>query len=243
MIKFENFPENFATYVLALMPIIAYVIKLTIDNWGITELEKLRLSNFKKFQIALTKYLFIGIFFVASMYLLMLASDGFSNVNGKLFYGVLAFGFIIFIAFLFLAEKFIDYISGVLSFKYDYHIVNHNGESLYRIIKLSSNNLLLVESNGIEEFIDAKGNYKYKRIRKGNDFLNRVYNSDKTKYVIIVLVLLSIGLIINVFLTTSWMQFFLYFAFMLIMMITLLILLNYLENKKFNENETINNNQ
>lgn len=140
-----------------------FVIKLVIDNWGITDLEKLRLSNIKKFQIAFTKYIFIGITFVATMFIMLVLSDQFNEIEGNLIYGMLAVFFIIFIVATFIAEKIITFVASLLSFRYEYHIVNDQGESVYRIIKLSANNSLLVEWDGIEEFLDSKLNRRYKK--------------------------------------------------------------------------------
>lgn len=223
------------TYLFASLPVIAYVIKLTIDNWGITELEKIRLSNFKKFQIAITKYLFMGIIFLIAMYLIIIFSDGIAEKDGKMIYGILAITLIIFITIMVVVEKIVYLISVLLSFQYDYYIVNNDGENDYRIIKLSSNNLLLVESDGIEEFIDANENRRYKRVRRDNDMLNRLYSHDKIKHFIIGIVILGISCLVGILFTESWWQFCFYLSFVFTMIVSLILIFNYLDNKKYRE--------
>lgn len=80
--------------------------------------------------------------------------------------GFLILAFLIFTLVIFLTEKVLNFINYLLSFQDDYYIVDNNGNPLYRIIKISSNNNLLVESNGIEEFIDAMEHRRYKRVRR-----------------------------------------------------------------------------
>ncbi|MEK3981176.1 hypothetical protein MKY37_19395 [Psychrobacillus sp. FSL K6-2836] len=214
-----------------------FVIKLVIDNWGITDLEKLRLSNIKKFQIAFTKYIFIGITFVATMFIMLVLSDQFNEIEGNLIYGMLAVFFIIFIVATFIAEKIITFVASLLSFRYEYHIVNDQGESVYRIIKLSANNSLLVEWDGIEEFLDSKLNRRYKKIRIKDNTLEEFYASKKSGIFIIGLSILSFGLFLLMVFTIDWWQFSFFLAFIIALVFTLILLLNKNEYKKNNISE------
>lgn len=232
----KGLPEDSLAYLISIIPVIVYVIKLMIDNWGMTELEKLRMSNFKKFQIALTKYIFIAITFVAVMYLLLIFSSQFDEIEGNLIYGMLAFFFIIFIIIIFTMEKIIKFFAQILSFKYEYHIVDDQGVPIYRIIKLSGNNLLLVEFDGIEEFLDSKINRRYKRIRVKNRFLEKFYGSKNSKYVIWGLIFINFASFIPIFLTADWWQFGFYLVFIMSLLLALILSLNYIENKWFKKN-------
>lgn len=232
----KNIPiDNITTYIVALIPIIIYVVKLTINNWGITDLEKIYLSNFKKFQITITKYLIWNLVFTTTLFILIMLSDSLKELKtGNLVYGVLIFCSLIFSISMFLLEKFIDLIGMILSVKYDYYIVNDSGEPIYRIIKMSNNNLLLVESNGIEEFIDPKEKRKYKRIRRNSVFYKKIYSSNKMKYWIIVLITISLISFIFIFLSKDWKQFWSFLVWIITMIISLTLTLNYWDNRKRN---------
>ncbi len=228
-------PEGWKGVIISLIPFIVYILKLIIDNWGITELEKLRLSNFKKFQIAITKYAVISLAFVFTLYLFIKFSDNFTEIedNNAIIIGlIICFSF--FLLSIFLAEQIIRFISLTLSFQYDYHIVNDKGEPIFRILKLSSNNLLLVERDEIVEFIDARENRRYKRIRRDNKLLKKIYNYTHIRYIIIGLCVLSLFGGIGALLTEAWIQFVLYIIFIFTMMINIIFIFNYLENKRFN---------
>lgn len=239
----KNLLEGSIAYLITFIPVLMYVIKLTIDNWGITELEKLRLSNIKKFQIALTKYIFIGLAFVATMFILLVYSEQLNDIKGNLIYGMLAFFFVIFIVIIFAAERVIKFLADILSFRYEYHIVNEQGIPVYRIIKLSSNNSLLVESDGIEEFLDSKVNRRYKKIRIKNNILEKFYGSKQPKRFMYGLAILSIVALVLLFFTNGWWQFSIYIVFIIAMILTLVLILNYIENKKYNEGLQANSNE
>ena len=242
MAVIKNLPEGSVAYLITFIPILVYVIKLVIDNWGITDLEKLRLSNIKKFQIAFTKYIFIGIIFVATMFVMLVLSDQLTEIEGNLIYGMLALFFIIFISATFVAEKIIIFVANLLSFKYEYHIVNEQGASIYRIIKLSANNSLLVEWGGIEEFLDSKINRRYKKIRIKDNTLEEFYGSKKSVIFIIGLSILSFGLFLCTVFTIDWWQFGFFLAFLIVLVFTLIISLNYFEYKKYNKSEANSDN-
>ena len=242
MTIFKNLPESSIAYLITFIPVIVYVIKLVIDNWGITDLEKLRLSNIKKFQIAFTKYIFIGITFVATMFIMLVLSDQFNEIEGNLIYGMLAVFFIIFIVATFIAEKIITFVASLLSFRYEYHIVNDQGESVYRIIKLSANNSLLVEWDGIEEFLDSKLNRRYKKIRIKDNTLEEFYGSKKSGIFIIGLSILSFGIFLLMVFTIDWWQFSFFLAFIIALVFTLILLLNKNEYKKNNISEANSDN-
>ena len=125
-------------------------------------------------------------------------------------YGMLAFFFIIFIVTISTTEKIIKFLAKILSFRYEYHIVNNQGEPVFRIIKLSGNNTLLVESDGNEEFLDNKENRRYKKVRIKNKTLEKFYRSKKSKNLIIGLAILIIVSLAPVFFSTGWWQFSLY---------------------------------
>lgn len=152
--------------------------------------------------------------------------------------GFLILAFLIFTLVIFLTEKVLNFINYLLSFQDDYYIVDNNGNPLYRIIKISSNNNLLVESNGIEEFIDAMEHRRYKRVRRESKLREDFYNSSKIIYLIVVVWIISIVSLITLFLSPLWLQFFLYLISLLTFMIGLLLTLNYSANKK----PEINNN-
>lgn len=235
LITLKSLPDGFLAYLITIIPVIGYVIKLTIDNWGITELEKLRMSNFKKFQIAITKYVFTAIAFVAGIFLLLTFSNQMEGIEGNLIYGFLAFLFIIFVVTIFTLENIMKFIARTLSFKYEYHIVDEQGEPIYRIIKMSGNNSLLVESDGIEEFLDSQINRRYKKIRIKEKKLENFYGSKKSKHTIHGLAILSLIALVSVFFTTDWWQFSLYMIFIISMLVSLILWLNYAEDKKYNE--------
>lgn len=224
---------SFETYLLSLIPVIIYVVKTTIDNYGITELEKLRLSNLKKFSISLLKYFAFSFVFLAFIYLVIVfAKIPFEFDDERAIYVLLTIYFITVIGSMFLFEKIISFIATALTFQYDYYIVDQNGEPLYKIIKLSSNNTLLVESEGIEEFIDVKGNRRYKKIRRNNYLLSKMYNSKKMPYVLKGLPVLYIVLVVSLIFTKSWIQFCLYLTLIFTVLISLVLTLNFFEYKR-----------
>lgn len=230
----ENFLTSLVPYVITVIPIIVYVIKLTIDNWKLTDLEKIRMSNFKKFQIALTKYVLIGIISFVILFFVFLfknPSNLVININVLMTLVILS---IILVFCIIVAEKVIDFFSRILSFKYDYHIVNEDGDSLYRIIKVNSNGDLLVESNDILEFIDSKQNLKYKSFRRDMPYLSKLYRSKWTKGIIKGITILCIVLLISLFITNSWVRYMIYFSFIFFTLILLIIMVNYLDEKKHN---------
>ncbi|MET4563518.1 low affinity Fe/Cu permease [Lysinibacillus parviboronicapiens] len=232
MSLFEN--TSFETYLLSLIPVIIYVVKTTIDNYGITELEKLRLSNLKKFSISLLKYVAFSLVFLVFIYLVIIfAKIPFEFDDERAIYVLLAIYFITFIGAMFLFEKIISFIATILTFQYDYYIVDQNGDPLCKIIKLSSNNTLLVESDGIEEFLDVKENRRYKKIRRNNYLLSKMYNSKKMPYVLKGLPALCIVLVVSLFFTRTWFQFCLYLTLIFNVLISLVLTLNFLEYKRY----------
>lgn len=225
---------SFETYLLSLIPVIIYIVKTTIDNYGITELEKLRLSNLKKFSISLLKYVTFSLVFLAFIYLVIIfAKIPFEFDDVRAIYVVVAIYFITFIGVMFLFEKIISFIATILTFQYDYYIVDQNGDPLYKIIKLSSNNTLLVESEGIEEFVDVKENRRYKKIRRNNYLLSKMYISKKMPYVLKGLPALCIVLLVSLFFTKSWIQFFLYLTLLFTVLVSLVLTLNFFEYKRY----------
>ncbi|MDJ0333017.1 hypothetical protein [Planococcus sp. S3-L1] len=231
----NSLSDGFLAYLITIIPVIVYVVKLTIDNWGITELEKLRMSNFKKFQIAITKYIFTAIAFVAVVFLFLTYFNQMDDIKGNLVYGLLAFLFVIFIITIFILENLMKFIARKLSFKYEYHIVDDQGEPTYRIIKVSGNNSLLVESDGIEEFLDNQINRRYKRIRIKEKKLEEFYRGEKSKWVRMGLPIFSFLVLVSLFFTTELWQFSLYVIFIVSVLVSLILWLNYAEDKKYNE--------
>lgn len=232
MSLFEN--TSFETYLLSLIPVIIYIVKTTIDNYGITELEKLRLSNLKKFSISFLKYVTFSLVFLAFIYLVIIfAKIPFEVDDVRAIYVLVAIYFITFIGVMFLFEKIISFIATILTFQYDYYIVDQNGDPLYKIIKLSSNNTLLVESEGIEEFVDVKENKRYKKIRRNNYLLSKMYISKKMPYVLKGLPALCIVLLVSLFFTKSWIQFFLYLTLLFTVLVSLVLTLNFFEYKRY----------
>lgn len=229
----DNILGNLKIYLFPIIPFLIVTIKITIDNWGLTELEKLKLSNFKKFQIVITKYIFFSVVFIALMALALYTL----NVNDeKVFLVTLAISLILFITLVFIMEGIIKLITILLSFKYNYYIVNELGEPIYRIIKLSNNNLLFVESDGILEFIDAKINRRYKKIYGENEKLREFYNGNIIKSLIFgIPIILSILLLILLNITILWIQFAIYITLLISLIIFLNLVFNYLDNKKFNK--------
>lgn len=229
----DNILGNLKTYLFPIIPFLIVTIKITIDNWGLTELEKLKLSNFKKFQIVITKYIFFSVVFIALMALALYTL----NVNDeKVFLVTLAISLILFITLVFIMEGIIKLITILLSFKYNYYIVNELGEPIYRIIKLSNNNLLFVESDGILEFIDAKINRRYKKIYGENEKLRKFYNGNIIKSLIFgIPIILSILLLMLLNVTILWIQFAIYITLLISLIIFLNLVFNYLDNKKFNK--------
>ena len=141
--------------------------------------------------------------------------------------------FVVSSAALFLFEKIMNFISTILTFQYDYYIVDQNGNPQYKIIKMSSNRTLLVESEGIEEFLDVRENRRYKKIRRSNYMLSKMYSSEKMPYFLKSLPILCIALIVSLFFTKSWIQFCLYLTFIFTVLISLVLTLNFLENKRY----------
>ena len=230
----ENVPNSLLPYLVGLIPMIAYLIKVTIDNWGATDLEKIRMSNLKKFQISFTKYAALGLFFLAISYLIVISSNKFTgeNMKNSSVYAIVIICSIIFSASMFLFEKLLGFIGKILIFQYDYYIVDKDGNLMYRIIKPSINNTLLVEASGIQEFIDANEKLRYKIMRRENKALLKFYNSKWTFCLICSLVVTDVVLITLVFLTSSWWQFVFYLIFIIICIITMILLMNYVLNKK-----------
>lgn len=229
----ENFPSSLLPYLVGTIPVIAYLLRLTIDNWGATELEKIRMSNLKKFQIFFTKHAALFLFFLAISYLIVTSSNEFTGKDkANTVYVIVIICTIIFSASMFLFEKFLTFIGNVLIFQYDYYIVDQEGNLKFRIIKPSSDNTLLVEDNGIEEFIDAKEKLRYKRILRENKALLNFYNSKWILYLIVSLVVIDIGLLVGLILASSWIRFVFYVIFLFISLISLIIFLNYILNKK-----------
>lgn len=237
----HQFHTGSLTYIGSIIPLVIYALKLIIDNWGVTDLEKITLSNFKKFQIGITKYFFIGSLFAVLMYIVIIVSEIHTELSEREVLGILAACFIFVITGMYLFNVIVKFISDVLSFKYNYYIVDEADKPVFRIIKLSSNKSLLVESNGIEQFIQIENSIRYKKVRDKNEKRSKIYNSDKINIFFIVSGIVSSCLLISVFFTESWLQFCLYLLFILITIILLIVLSNFVDNKRYNKENSDNN--
>ena len=229
-----------SAYIATFIPIIIYAIKITIDNWGITDLEKVILSNFKKFQIVITKYIFTGISFAVLMSIVIIFSDISTELDNISIWSILAVSFIFFVAAMYFFNVTVKFFTNILSFKYDYYIVNETNEPIFRIIKLSNNNSLLVESKGIEEFIQVENKIRYKKVRSKNKKLSKFYNSDRIKVFFTINGVVSSCMLISIFFTKSWLQFCLYLLFILVTIILLIVLSNFIDNKRYIEENSDN---
>ncbi len=146
----ENIPNS--TYAATVSSFIIYAAKMTINNWGLTELERLRLNNFKKFLILVTKYSFVSMIFAVIVLFILAKSD---TKSATVILLTTIFCFVAFLITMLIAERVFKFISSVLSFKYDYYAIDESENLLYRIVKLSSNNKFQIESKGIEGFIEV----------------------------------------------------------------------------------------
>lgn len=226
--------NNITTYLVGLIPIGAYLLKIFIDNWRATDLEKIMMSNLKRFQLGLTKYLLIGIAFGVFIYFYLIIfpveeTDDMESFTLILF--IIAV-FIIIASVIFLLEKTLVFVVNIFSFKFDYYILDDENEPVFRVIKNSGNNHLLVESNEIEEFIENPKTKRYKRIRRENDKLSSFYQSKKIYVALFVMLVMNVAVFISLLKTTLWMQFVLYLLFISLVVLFLLLLINYYIEKK-----------
>lgn len=231
--------NNIIAYLAGLIPVGAYLLKLFIDNWKATDLEKIMMSNFKKFQLSITKYLLIGLAFVAFFYtyLTIVPPTEMKDMESFILIIFLIVIFTFAITAFFLLDQFIVFLFNTLSFKFDYYVVNDENEAVFRVIKLSDKNHLLVESDGIEEFIENPKTKRYKKERKENDTLNKLYKGNKMYIILPLISLMCLSLIIWIFKTTSWKQFILYLLLVLLLFSFLVLLFNFIFERKANKQQ------
>ncbi|WP_060210300.1 hypothetical protein [Sporosarcina koreensis] len=221
----EKLPGSTSYYTAALFPLIAYFVKIAIDNYESTELERLLMSNFKKFQIALSKYFFIGLAFIAIFNLILKNQNIISIKNSEVFYVVWLACFIITIAIIFLLEIFINFIFSLFNIKYDYYIVNENNEDAYRVIKLSGKHIL-AESEGIYMFIDNFKQRRYRKVAVSNAFLESIYTYRYLNQILWAMIIFDLISLIFVFFSSGIMQAIFYIVFVILLLVFLVILTN-----------------
>lgn len=234
----ENIPDITTFYKTAIIPIVAYFTKLAIDNYELSGLEKKLMSNFKKVQIALSKYLFIGVAFLAIFNLILKNQNIISIKNSEVIYVVWLACFIITIAIIFLLEMFINFIFSLFNIKYDYYIVNENNENVYRVIKLSDNNHILVESEEIYEFINNFKQRRYRKVAVNDSFLESVYNYNYLNQILGVMICIAIISLILVSFSSGITQFIFYIIFVILLFVFLVLFTNSLvfRRENFNDN-------
>gem|GEM_PF-5630614 len=116
MFVIEQFAKSYIPYLIPVITMIVYVAKLTIDNWKLTEIEMLRMSNFKKFQIGLTKYTLLGISSFLIMYLYFVFNNSTIINNQQLLSTLIALS-IIFMITIYITGKIVNFLEEILSFK------------------------------------------------------------------------------------------------------------------------------
>lgn len=227
---FTNLSKGMPLLIKAsIFPSIVYLFKQAIENRGITELEKILMSNFKKFQISLAKYSLLGIGLGYIYYLLLTSLPKEQlDVEKDFLDAVLLIALVSTLAVIFSLEVLIRGLFGTLSYKFDYYIVDEENKAVSRVIKLSDKKTLLVDSNGVEEFIDDFKKRKYKRIKRESEFLDNLYGYRKIKFILYgVIPAISLILGFLTYVTEFWVQFIFYLAFLLLLMIGIILLGNF----------------
>ncbi|WP_346216436.1 hypothetical protein NSQ14_12650 [Caldifermentibacillus hisashii] len=227
----EFIENNIISY---LVPIGAF-IKVLVDNWNSTDLERKLMSNFKKFQIGLAKYILVGVSFVAYFYLIVLPlSLDSSKVADVPLVRFLSMLFIIFASLYFLLEKLFFFAINIFKFKFDYYIVNEDNEPDLLVIKSSAKNLLLVKSKeNIEEFIDNPKSKRYKKVRREKVWLSNFYQGRIVKVSLFLFFILSVISFIVFLNIHSSLQFIFYLFSVLFLVLFIVILIDFKSEKKF----------
>lgn len=228
-------------YIFAILGSLLSFSKVIIDNWKSTELEKIMMSNFKRFQIFLSKCLLIVITFSLLFFLLLINQLDFKSSNysnADILLVVMLITLISTLIVYMLMDIFVNLLFNVFSFKFNYYIVDEQEEILFRVIKLSEKDCLLVEKDGVEEFVFDIKRKRYKKIRENNRKIIRIYESTKMPKILILLSIVILIVLVGVFLTNSylWLQFALYITFLLLLIIFLSLLFNFMLYKKDKRN-------
>lgn len=164
------------------IPIIIYFIKLVIDHWNLTDLERFFLSKYKKFQLSLIKMCSWGLFFIGCLVLgIVFDIEGFLEIGiheDQIFPVFIA----IFVLMFFLSGIFngiMHLIDKALGLKHYFIIVDDNGRELYKAIKITTHNRLLVEQNNIYTTIENYLDLNYIKKHPYSETPHRLYSNEK----------------------------------------------------------------
>lgn len=220
----------------------AYLLRLFIDNLKATELEKIMMTNFKRFQIELTKYILIGAGTGTISYIYLsnftnFKDKGFTDITELEKMLILIVIFSIAVSGVFVTERLAAMFFNLLSHRYVYYIVDDQNKPVSRVIKLSNKNQLLVDSDGVKEFIEHPMKKRYKEVRLESDFLSKLYGSRIIYVVLPCVFLVCIALLLAGFKTNSWIQFFLYLLFICSLLLFIALLFNFIFERKANKQQ------
>lgn len=175
----ENIISKFFSEIsyIAVIPLIVITIKNIIDNRNLTDIEKLLMTNWKKFKIDLSNYgvynfllLSIGIFYTA-----FINSSSLDKVFPSISAGILAFAVVWLImtfAFIFLFNS-ITWIDQNLTSHDEFFITLENEE--WKIIKMKSETSMLVRKDNRYMFVDDWNNRVISSKPKSSTPLKKIY--------------------------------------------------------------------
>lgn len=218
-------------YAFITIPLVIYILKLVIDHWNLTDLEKFLLSNYKKFQLTFIKICSWGIFFIFCLLLgIALDIEGFLKLEIPENQVIPVF-LTIFIVMFILSGIFngiIHIVDRILSLKNYFTIVDENGQELFKVIKITSGNRLLVEDKNIYTTLENYLDLRYKKNHPYNEHPHPLYSHSKlTKIIMISLFIISIILLaLSYYLFAGIIQF-LMFSIGTLLFLIMILLLNY----------------
>lgn len=164
------------------IPVVIYFIKLVIDHWNLTDLERFFLTKYKKFQLSLIKMCSWGLFFIGCLVLgIAFDIEGFLEIGipeDQIFPVFIA----IFVLMFFLSGIFngiMHIIDKALGLKHYFIIVDDTGRELYKAIKITTHNRLLVEQNNIYTTIENYLDLNYIKKHPYSETPHRLYSNEK----------------------------------------------------------------
>lgn len=157
--------ENFS--VTAAVPIIIIFLKLVLDTVGMFTVEKITLTNFKKFTIYLSQILFLTIVCQLILWIFQVPLEIEDPIVNPIIISLLGLFFIFSMAFL-----TVGLLAKILSIKISFYILDDLTNDKWIIKRMIWNNKLLL-SNGINKF-------KFADLDSMNDkVIYRVYENEK----------------------------------------------------------------
>ncbi|GEM_PF-6575568 len=201
------------SYVLSVIPVAGLVVKTAVDNWELTDLEKKIMNNYKKFQIFATKNILLGLVcgIIATLLIIF-----FGKINKTFSYEILLLVNVVLAVILATGCDWVfRKIVYTFTLKFDYYIVDENENEIYRVLKLSGKDTLLVEKGKTSEFVSNVKGKRYLKKFKENKQLKDFYNGKLGKWLIIVSLTIFIASGWAIFNTSKFLQLILYLIFLL----------------------------